>query len=301
MEGARGPAEARGLEVARGAGYLVATTALWGSSFVFITASVRSEDPFSYAFYRALIGLLALSPIALAGLRGRQSPARDFANGLKLGTAYALGLVLQGMGAATVSPALNAYLTAFSVVLVHIYEWAFSRRYSAGMLASLASSMAGLAIFFGLPGEDSDPLGMALVLAGSFAWAAEIIMASSYGTNPTWTTMGLLAATLAISAPPYLALAGPRAPSPTFLAQVSYLALACTLAATYLQLVGQRVIGPATASLIYLLEPVFATAFSVAIYGEGMDLRKALGGSLMVAASYLAVRQEATASAGGER
>ncbi len=65
-----------------------------------------------------------------------------------------------------------------------------------------------------------------------------------------------------------------------------------TLMAIYLMNVYQPRLAPATASVIYCLEPVFALAFSVLFSAENLTLPTALGGASILAAVLLAARQE---------
>jgi drug/metabolite transporter (DMT)-like permease len=66
------------------------------------------------------------------------------------------------------------------------------------------------------------------------------------------------------------------------LAYLAYLALACSIIPTLLQVPGQRYISATTASLILLLEPVFATLFSVLLELEDIDFYKVTGGALIL-------------------
>jgi drug/metabolite transporter (DMT)-like permease len=70
------------------------------------------------------------------------------------------------------------------------------------------------------------------------------------------------------------------------LAYLAYLALACSIIAILLQVAGQRYISATTASLILLLEPVFATLFSVLLGLEDIDLYKVTGGALILISLY---------------
>ena len=70
------------------------------------------------------------------------------------------------------------------------------------------------------------------------------------------------------------------------LAYLAYLALACSIIATLLQVPGQRYISATPASLILLLEPLVATLFSVLLGLEDIDFYKVTGGALILISLY---------------
>jgi drug/metabolite transporter (DMT)-like permease len=89
---------------------------------------------------------------------------------------------------------------------------------------------------------------------------------------------GALYATLALVIRPTLTV--------EILAYLAYLALACSIIAILLRVAGQRCISATTASLIFLLEPVFANLFSVLLGLEDIDLYKVTGGALILISLY---------------
>jgi drug/metabolite transporter (DMT)-like permease len=133
-----------------------------------------------------------------------------------------------------------------------------------------------------------------MVFLGSIAWAAEIILISRYSTRGVKSLEFLYGVLLpaTILAPYVLFIEKEVNLTIETLAYLTYLALICTLAATALQAIGQRYVSAATAAVIYLLEPVFAALFSATIYGEKIETLGALGGTLIVLASAIAVLDE---------
>lgn len=68
---------------------------------------------------------------------------------------------------------------------------------------------------------------------------------------------------------------------------VAFPALVPTLSAFVLQLVAQRHVAPFTATLIFLLAPVFAAGFAWTLGGEQLIAMHALGGAMIVGAMLL--------------
>jgi len=271
---------------------LLVATSLWGSSFVFIKLSVEEVSGFSYVFYRALISFTVLTPaIIWKALRKRVS-LTSIVGGFVTGIAYLLGLLLQGIGTAYTTPSISAFITGLNTVHVHVYAALVKRSYSAMLLLSLVLAVAGLYMVTQPVGGLG--FGELLVFLGSIAWAAEIILVSKYavkGVERLEFLYGLLVPSLFL-APYVLVVEGCIELSTSTWFYIAYLAVVCTLLATFLQVVGQKHVSEATAAIIYILEPVFALLFSIAIYGESVTFIGLLGGLAMVTASAIAVADE---------
>jgi len=127
-------------------------------------------------------------------------------------------------------------------------------------------------------------------LLGSVLWAAEIILVSSYSrSSMTELLFGAFVAGAVYGVP--LINRGVEMDLET-LTYMIYLALACSILATFLQVYGQRYISEKTAAIIFLLEPVFATIFSMTAGLETVDLHKMVGGGLITASLYFSASSE---------
>lgn len=261
---------------------LVLTTLIWGTSFAFIKLSMAEIDPFTYTATRTLIALLALLPLLVVKhLRGGVDSA-SFKRGFITGLAYSTGLCLQAAGTAYTTPSISAFVTGLSSVHVHFYTAVVLRVYSLLDFSALLLAIAGLYVLTRPTGGFG--LGELLVLASTVFWALQILLVAKYSRS---SLLEFLAGNFA-SGVLYAPLALLRGPSLTreVLAYLAYLALACSILATLFQVLGQRYVSATTASLIFLLEPVFATLFSVLMGLEDVDLYKATGGALILVSLY---------------
>ena len=267
---------------------LVATTVLWGTSFAFIKLSMGEVDPFTYTFVRTALATLALTPILLYKYFNGSIDKPSFTRGFVVGLAYSVGLCLQAAGTAYVDPSLSAFITGISTIHVHFYAAFIAKKYSLLDLAALVLAIAGLYILTAPAGGFG--IGAVLVFVATFAWAAQIVLIERYrGSSILEFLAGTFSAGL-IFAPFSLAL------KPVFTSEaffyLAYLALVCSIGATFFQVLGQRRISAETAALVFLLEPVFATVFSVLMGLEAISLHKVLGGSLLLASLYIATVSE---------
>ena len=275
-----------------GALLAVLTTIVWATSFPAIKVVAPVVGSYAYTWTRSAIAVAALLPFTLKRLA--QAGRRFAAYGLAAGASYALGLWLQGWGTGLTTASKSAFITGLSVVFVHLYAGIVERRYTLVDAGSLALAVVGLYLLTS-PGSGGSPIGDMLVLLGSVAWAAEIILvskAAGEGGDTLLLTVLILLPSTAFIAADALDGDGLNMPPLWALAILAYLGLACSDGATVLQVEAQKRIRPETAAVIYLLEPVFATIFSALLLGETMTGKAAAGAALILAAMLLAVVSE---------
>ena len=281
-----------------GVAALVGASALWGSSFPAIKLAVGEVGEYAYTWMRGLLSVALASPyLAWRAARGGLDWAA-LRGGLYAGVAYTLGLWLQGWGTGLTSASNSAFITALHMVWVHAYTAALTRSYTPRLAAALALALAGV---FLLSRPDRRPgLGDALVLAGSFAWAAQVLVVDRFSRgDPLQFTAAQFVVSTAFIVPDVLD-GGIEAPSPGALALLAYLAAGPGLGGFALQVYGQRHVDPARATLVYQLEPVFAAAISRAWLGESLGA-SGLAGAAMVMASVALSEVPTRASRGPGR
>lgn len=281
-------------ERALGALSLLLATVIWGSSFVVLKSVVTELSSASYVFYRGLAAAALLAPPTLSkALRGSLHWP-SVRGGLVTGVAYALGLFLQGAGTKYTTPSLSAFITGLSTLHVCLYRGIVGGGLGAPLLLALAAALAGLYLVTEPTGGGGVGLGELLVLLGSVAWAAQILLVARYsgrGLQRLEFLQGMVLPSLMLG-PLALHNGLAAAPEGGTLLGLLYLASLCTIAASYLQVLGQSRVGPATAAITFSLEPFFALLFSVATGAEALTPMKLVGGGLMVAATYVALRYE---------
>ena len=268
---------------------LVATTALWGSSFVFIKLSVMEVSPYTYTFARTAIASAILIPLVLLKARVRGVSVLGLKRGFITGIVYSLGLCLQAAGTAYIDPSLSAFITGLSTIHVHLYSALVLREYTKLDLVALSSAVGGLYVLTSPTGGFD--IGEALVFAATFMWAAQIVLIARYRNSPMLEFLagnflaGLVFAPLALHS-------GIEITTEALL-YLAYLALVCSVGATFFQVLGQRYVSPSTASLLFLLEPVFATVFSILCGLEEPQLHKVVGGGLILLSLFIVSVSEA--------
>ncbi|MEM1772654.1 MAG: DMT family transporter [Desulfurococcaceae archaeon] len=263
---------------------LIMTNVLWGTSFVFIKLSMNEINPFTYTFMRTLVATLAISPITIFKLMRRRLHITSLTRGLLVGFAYSTGLCLQAAGTAYIDPSTSAFITGLSTIHVHLYSAIANRKYTKFDLLSLLIAILGLFVLTSPAGGLG--VGDLLVFSATFAWAAQVILISKHGKSSMIEFLtGTFAAGLFFA--PLSLFSGININTSTLL-YLLYLGIVCSIGATFFQVFGQRYISASTAALLFLLEPVLATFFSIIMGLEELSIHKVIGGGLILLSLYLA-------------
>ena len=274
---------------------LFATTILWGSSFFTMDWGTRgialrlgsAAAPSAFLFLRFLAALVvhaAIFPRALRGLTPRVVAA-----GALLSLPFYAGFILQATGLGSTTSTVAAFLTSLIVVITPILgRLFFQERLPWSTLAGAALSLAGVYVL-------TDPAGglgrgeiLTLLCAVAFALQIqmtnvitrnhppEMITAVQFGCAVLFS--GLTMAAMGVAPGELVRSLGERHVAWTVL----YTAIACSVVAMGVLNRFQRDLPATRASVLYMLEPVFAALFAVLLTGELMTSRKILGGAIIV-------------------
>lgn len=307
---------------------LVLVTVLWGLSFPLMKdwqlAAIHCPggELVASATIIALRMFLALAVLAVFRPRLFTAPRRrEHTYGAALGLTFFLGFLLQVLGLADTTPALSAFLTTLTCAWVPLLAWlGWRARVRALTLLGLGLGLVGAAVLAGLDAEGGrEPgRGEVLTLLASVFFAGQILLLDRLGRTlqPMNLTVGsFLAAGCAALATAGAAAIGPGwwawgtwvvrvLATPTVLGDVAALTLLSTvLAFTWMNTYQPRV--PASrAALIYLLEPVFASLFSILLGHDELTARLLAGGGIILGGNLLVelpvLLRDARRESGGE-
>lgn len=290
---------------------LVVTNVFWGWSFPALKVGLLRVEEIvpqagELAVRAAFMGVRFLAAAALYALvawRSMRGFARDeVLGGGLIGVALGLGMLVQLLGLRYVHPSTSGFLTSLVVVFVPVAQALVLRRMP-GRLTWLAVALAlGGSVALSSGGASAADVAAApfpyfgeLLTAGAaLIFAVQILLVDRYGRgcDTQRLTVVMFLATGAVN----LAL-GPlfggffdlfaadalrrMAGDWTIQWTVSSTIVFCTVASFHLMNKYQPFVTPAKAGVIYCLEPIFATLFSVWLAFE--EPRKALlGGGLLI-------------------
>ena len=285
----------------RGLLLFAAMCVIWGIPYLLIRIAVRDLSPAVLVLGRTTIAALLLLPLAarrdeLRPLVRHWAPLLAFA-----AIEIAIPWVLLGAAEQEISSSLTALLIAGVplVATVIALTTGTRERPGAASLAGLLVGMAGVAAIVGVNLEG----------AGALPMAEVAVVAVCYAVGPAilqrWLAhlpaMGVIAASLAVTAVVYLPIAAfsfpTETPSPEVIASVVGLAVVCTAIAfvCFFALIAE--IGPVRATVITYVNPAVAAVLGVLVLDEHFTVGMGIGFALVLAGSFLATRAPRPAEA----
>lgn len=295
----------------KGSILLLIATIIWGSAFLSQDIAMEYMGPFTFQAVRCFLAVCALLPViftvdCISG-KGRDffrrwADAKLWKAGILCGIPLFLACNLQQMGLVDVAtdPGKSGFLTAMYIVIVPVIGVFLKKRPTVLLPISVALAVVGL-YFISFAGVARISIGDLLTIGCAFAFAIQIIFVDRFAPGLDAlrlnTIQGLVCCVLSACVMAFTehpSWSGIVVCTP-YLAHVGILSMGVAYA---LQIIGQKNIEPAAASLIMSLESVFALVFGVLILHEPMTPWKVIGCSLMFFAiilSQIPVKQKATA------
>jgi drug/metabolite transporter (DMT)-like permease len=274
---------------------LVGVTLLWGLSFNVVQSALADAPVWTFLALRFTLSTLVLG--VACRFRG---PAVGLLPGLFLAAAY----FFQTSGLLYTTPAKSAFLTAACTVLVPlgamlVYRNRPGPHEALGVLMAMLG-MGLMAFPRGAPAVESLNRGDLLTAACAAAFAGHILAVGHWARRVDPAGF-ILVQTGAVAALAWGACGvyglGAIKWSGRLAAAVVFTALACTVAAYWVQAWAQRRTSATRTALIFSLEPVAAAATSWAVSGEVLAPR-ALWGALLILAGVVAAEMKPSPSGG---
>lgn len=292
---------------------LLMTTLIWGTTFV-LAKDVLAEWT-TLAYITSRFALAALAFVVLFPKQIVRANRAEWRMGATLGFFVGAGFLLQAAGQNYTTPSKSAFITGLTTPLVPFIAFAVLRARPGveNLIGVLLASIGG-ALILAPHGEMAGAAGSAtrsylfgvnagdaLTLASDVLFALHITLMSVYTRRAGAARLSVLqiavAALLFIAAwlafgnglTPLVNFSALRASASTLraahLLEVVYLALFGTVLTFLLWTWGQARMSATHAAIIFSLEPVFATAFAVALRGKGewLGARGGLGAGLVLA------------------
>jgi len=284
----------------RGSLLLLLGSMIWGFAFVAQKSGMDSMQPISFNGIRNLMAGLCLIPVCAWAERRDPSqkpvtPAQkkvQLRGGLFCGAFLFLASTLQQAGLVETSAGKAGFITALYVVLVPIAAWLLFRKNPGKWIwVSVLLALPGLFLLCVPSGETlSLARGDLLVLACAFCFTGQILSIDHYSPKVSCIRLsrdeflfcGIVGTLVSLFTESITWQGMRQALIPLLYAGVLSGAVAYTL-----QILGQRDVNPALASLIMCLESVFSVLGGALILGERLSQRELLGCAIMFAAVIL--------------
>ena len=264
---------------------LVVVTAVWGVTFVQVKDAVAIYPLFAFLAVRFAIATLTLAPVAARRLRGV-----GWGAGTLLGLLLAVGYALQTAGLERTTVSSAGFITGLYVVFTPIFAFALFRIRSGRWLwAGVALALLGLGLLSGV--GVGDPLGDALVLAGSAAYSLQIALMERYARRydpVAFTFVEMLAAFAGFTV---VAVALGQVEVPRGWVVWGALLVTGIFASALgflVQTWAQRQLSAARTALLFAMEPVWTAIFGYWLAGDRLGALGWAGAALIMAGIVVA-------------
>lgn len=266
----------------RGTVLLLLVTVIWGTSFPVLKDTLSSIHPAVLIVIRYSIAAIALLPWL------RQINRQLLRDGMLLGTILFLETTCALTGLETISASRSAFIVGLNVVIVPLLSAFLGKPLHGQILLAAGLAAIGMSVMSWDGGGLS--LGDALTMASAVGIAIYILLleaiAPRHNPLPLAATQVWFVVLLGgIWALPELlhheVSIGGQIPS------LLYIGLVVTIGPLWGQAMGQRWVPAHEAALLYTLEPVFATIFSILLLGEGLTSNGAIGAVCILMATVV--------------
>lgn len=278
---------------------LLLTAFIWGTAFVAQSVGMDYLEPFTFNGVRCLIGAIALLPCIWFFNRGKEkenkvndeNAKRDLIKGgIACGILLFAASSLQQIGLVYTAAGKAGFITAFYIVLVPVFGIFLHKKIGWKVWTAVAIALAGL-YFLCITEAFTIGVGDIYVFLCALIFSVHILVVDHYAPKVDGVKLSCIQFLVAgiVSIPFMLILESPKMGNmltswfPLIYAGV----FSCGIAYT-LQILGQKNVNPAVASLILSLESCFSVLSGWVILGERLSARETIGCIMMFVAIILA-------------
>jgi drug/metabolite transporter (DMT)-like permease len=275
----------------RDLGLLVALSAIWGSSFLFIKVGVEELEPAVVVCGRLLVGALVLLPVALArgGLSGLRAMLVPIAvlGALNNALPYWLLSFAETRIDSGLAAVIQAAAPIFTVLLAIRIDP--SQRVTGLRLAGVGLGFVGVALLVGLQ-EGAELLGAVAVVGTALCYAVTVLYAGRAirSFSPLDVSIGQLSVGALLTLPAALVQWPAETPSAKVVGAVLVLGVLGTGVAYLLYFALIVRAGASRAILVTYLVPAFALVYGWLILGEAVTPSALAGLALILGGTALA-------------
>lgn len=278
---------------------LLLTAFIWGTAFVAQSVGMDYLEPFTFNGVRCLIGAIALLPCIWFFNRGKEKESKVndenakkdlIKGGIACGILLFAASSLQQIGLVYTAAGKAGFITAFYIVLVPVFGIFLHKKIGWKVWTAVAIALAGL-YFLCITEAFTIEVGDIYVFLCALIFSVHILVVDHYAPKVDGVKLSCIQFLVAgiVSIPFMLILESPKMGNmmtswfPLIYAGV----FSCGIAYT-LQILGQKNVNPAVASLILSLESCFSVLSGWVILGERLSARETIGCIMMFAAIILA-------------
>jgi drug/metabolite transporter (DMT)-like permease len=267
---------------------LLATTAIWGSSFLVMKDSLERQDVYSFLasrFVLAALIMFAFKPKSLTGLNKVFVKRAVFTGALATG-----GFISQTFGLTQTTVSNTGFITGLYLVFTPLIAWLLLKhRITKAQWTAVAVATIGLYLiaYNGI----TVGIGEILVLISAILFAAQIVAIGELSNGKNSYALTLIQIIVAAVVFVVLTLIGgyQAPPDSSVWAAVIFTAVFATFFGFLIQVKAQAVMSATVAGVLLAMETPFALFFGLYFDDDPFTLRIMSGGTLVMLAMALVI------------
>ena len=281
---------------------LMACAFIWGTAFVAQSVGSDYMGPYTFLASRSWLACaFLLGLMAVLRKMGKTNPAAEpgfwqnkkvlLRGGIFCGVALFAASAAQQMGIGTTSTAKAGFMTALYVVLVPVFGLFLGRKGSVQLWVSMVIAVAGLYMLCMKNGFGGIETSDWILLSCAVLFSFQIMAVDHFSPQMDGVRLSLVeffVVSVESTVAAFLFEQPAMAEFVTFAGPILYCGIMSSGVAYTLQILGQRDLNPAVASLIMCLESVFSALGGWLLLHQNLSIREFTGCVLLFAAVVLA-------------
>ena len=267
---------------------LLATTAVWGGSFVVMKDSLERQDVYSFLASRFILAALFMFLYRPNSLRGldRKFILRASVAGLLTGS----GFIFQTFGLTKATVSNTGFITGLYLVFTPLIAWIILKKHVV-KIQWLAVAVATIGLYLIAYNGISIGLGEILVLISAILFAAQIVALSEWSDGKNAYALTLIQ--ILVSSVIFLLLTIKDGyqlpPDGSVWSAVFFTAFFATFLGFLIQVKAQSMMSATAAGVLLAMEVPFALVFGLYFDNDPLTLRIISGGTLVMAAMAMVI------------
>lgn len=267
---------------------LLATTAVWGGSFVVMKDSLERQDVYSFLASRFILAALFMflyRPNSLKGL-DRRFIFRAILAGLLVGS----GFIFQTFGLTKATVSNTGFITGLYLVFTPLIAWIILKKHVV-KIQWLAVAVATIGLYLIAYNGISVGIGEIFVLISAILFAAQIVALSEWSDGKNAYALTLIQ--ILVSSIIFLLLTVKNGyqppPDGSVWSAVLFTAFFATFLGFLIQVKAQSMMSATAAGVLLAMEVPFALVFGLYFDNDPLTLRIISGGILVMAAMAMVI------------
>ena len=265
---------------------LFISAAIWGMAFAVQRKGMDYIGPFTFTFFRSVLGSLALLPAALLSSEKSESSKTLFIGGAVCGIALGVATCLQQYGLLYTTAGKAGFISVLYIIMIPLAGMFFGRRCPTRIWLSVIAATAGTALL--CLGENfSINNGDIYEFLCAVGFTVQIMAVSHFSSRVNaykFTCIEFMFCALTSAVPMLMTETVSLGAVCSAWLPLLYMGILSSGIGYTFQIIGERGLPPTVAALIMSLESCIAVIGGWLILGQTLSAREALGCIIMFAA-----------------